>query len=70
MIWHVMGPLSVKAPKNLKRRGNISKCNKFMEQKIKIKSIYFKVSHASGAECRASISFSLLSNEYLRRDTF
>lgn len=41
-----------------------------MEQKIKIKSIYFKVSHASGAECRASISFSLLSNEYLRRDTF
>lgn len=41
-----------------------------MEQKIKIKSIYFKVRHASGAECRASISFSLLSNEYLRRDTF
>lgn len=40
-----------------------------MEQKIKI-NIYSKLNHASSAECRASISFSLLSNECLGRDTF
>jgi len=40
-----------------------------MEQKIKI-NIYSKLNQASSTECRASIIFSLLSNEYLGRDTF
>lgn len=50
--------------------GGISKYREFMKKKPSKKYMLSRLNNFSSAECRASVSFSLLSNEYLSRDRF